>query len=179
MRKDVMRLDPIAGSLPALGADVPACVFAGRCVLARDRCRTEAPPPVATGDRHVAYCHYVDEVASIPQIDKPAAPQGRQDRGAAPLLSVRGVRKTYQDVQAVADVSFEIRPGEILGLVGESGSGKSSLARCIVGLTDATAGEVSLGDTVVSRVERRRRTTIPRGRRFCRDSFPPKYSGMQ
>lgn len=45
-------------------------------------------------------------------------------------------------IQAVDDVSFQIRKGEIFGLVGESGSGKSTVARCLMNLYHPTAGTV-------------------------------------
>ena len=44
VRKDQQRLDTIPGFLPQLGADLPGCVFADRCALAQDVCRTEEPP---------------------------------------------------------------------------------------------------------------------------------------
>jgi ABC-type oligopeptide transport system ATPase subunit len=75
---------------------------------------------------------------------------------AGPLLAVRGLSKHFPIagggfrrriagwVKAVDDVSFEIAPGEALGLVGESGSGKTTAARCILRAIDPTAGEVWL-----------------------------------
>jgi len=48
-----------------------------------------------------------------------------------PLLTARGVSKTYGDVQALRDVSAVVYPGEVLGIVGESGSGKSTFLRCL------------------------------------------------
>src|SRR5512136_1492208 len=45
-------------------------------------------------------------------------------------------------VQAVDDVSFNIREGETLGLVGESGCGKTTVGRCVLRLIPATKGEV-------------------------------------
>jgi oligopeptide/dipeptide ABC transporter ATP-binding protein len=58
-------------------------------------------------------------------------------------------------VHAVEDVSFTLAPGEMLGLVGESGSGKSTVANCVVRLTEPTAGRVRLHGTDITHLSRR------------------------
>ena len=51
-----------------------------------------------------------------------------------PLLSVESLHKSFGRHAACRDVSFELWPGEVLGIVGESGSGKSTLLNAIAGI---------------------------------------------
>jgi oligopeptide transport system ATP-binding protein len=77
----------------------------------------------------------------------------------APLLEVVDLEKRFrshgQVVHAVNGVTFEIRRGETVALVGESGCGKSTTARCIVRLTDPTAGQIFYGGDEITSVSRR------------------------
>ena len=73
-------------------------------------------------------------------MSRPAPTDRRATRGDEPLLSVRDLRTVFytdkETIHAVDGISFDIYPGETVGLVGESGSGKSVTARSILGLVD-------------------------------------------
>jgi len=61
-----------------------------------------------------------------------------------PFLKVVGISKSYPGVQALADVSFQVAGGEVVGLVGENGAGKSTLMRILGGVTSPTSGALVL-----------------------------------
>jgi len=63
----------------------------------------------------------------------------------APGLEVRGVSKAFPNVQALRDISLDVRPGEILALLGENGAGKSTLLKIINGDYQPDSGTLSLG----------------------------------
>jgi branched-chain amino acid transport system ATP-binding protein len=66
-------------------------------------------------------------------------------RNSEPLLQVSGLTKRFGGLLAVRDVSFEIRPGEILGLIGPNGSGKSTVMKLVMGVERPNAGSVKIG----------------------------------
>ncbi|MTB87858.1 sugar ABC transporter ATP-binding protein [Aeromicrobium senzhongii] len=62
----------------------------------------------------------------------------------SPVLSLRGVGKRFGAVQALTDVDFDVRPGEVVALVGDNGAGKSTLVKIISGVYGADSGTIEL-----------------------------------
>jgi len=67
-----------------------------------------------------------------------------------PLLEIRDLSKTFGSVQALTDVDFEVRSGEVMALVGDNGAGKSTLIKCIAGIHGYDSGEVFFDGKPVS-----------------------------
>ena len=77
--------------------------------------------------------------------------------GIDALLRVRGLTKRYGRRTACEDVSFEVYPGEILGIVGESGSGKSTVLQCVYLDAGADAGSIRLAGEGITEADVLRR----------------------
>ncbi|MEX2421571.1 MAG: ATP-binding cassette domain-containing protein [Actinomycetota bacterium] len=67
-----------------------------------------------------------------------------------PLLEIRDLTKTFGSVQALADVDFEVRPGEVMALVGDNGAGKSTLIKCVAGIHGYDSGDIYFDGEEVS-----------------------------
>ena len=59
-----------------------------------------------------------------------------------PLLEIRDLTKTFGSVEALTDVDFEVRHGEVMALVGDNGAGKSTLIKCVAGIHGYDSGEI-------------------------------------
>ena len=83
------------------------------------------------------------------------------------LLQVEDLRVNFPQgrgkvFQALKGISLDIQPGETVGLVGESGSGKTTVGRVILGLTEATSGDVWFEGENITHASRERRRTLGR-----------------
>ena len=150
LHKSTDRLDTIPGTPPALGTNFDGCVFAARCSLADDKCRTQFPEMVTINGSHVARCFHSDKAGSMPrsieQIEYAPQSTGHKAQVGDTLLNISHLSKVFnQDgskVRVINDVSLTLGVGETLGLVGESGSGKTTIAKLVLGLTPPEEGGV-------------------------------------
>jgi len=66
------------------------------------------------------------------------------------ILQVTNVSKTFGGVQALLNVSFNVKQGEVFGIIGPNGSGKTTLINCITGFIKMDSGKVLYKDTDIS-----------------------------
>ena len=198
------RLTPIPGTPPSPADPAPGCAFAPRCPLAQDLCREREPeltPVAAQGAGHLAACHFPDRLVGVsagelfaPAAPAPAAPAAVPAAPAAvpaapapPVLSVRDLVKHYPGrhrgllrrraagVPAVSGVSFDLYPGQTLGLVGESGCGKTTTARALLNLVRAGSGEVRYAGHDLTRLSANRMRPL---RRDLQIVFQDPYASL-
>jgi ABC-type branched-subunit amino acid transport system ATPase component/ABC-type branched-subunit amino acid transport system permease subunit len=93
-----------------------------------------------------------------------AAADGAPGAAAPPLIEVAGLAKAFGGVQAVDDVSFELRSGEVLGVVGPNGAGKSTTIGMLSGATAADAGVVHIAGTDATSLSASERARLGIGR---------------
>jgi ABC-2 type transport system ATP-binding protein len=75
------------------------------------------------------------------------------------MIDVSRLTKLYGDVRAVDNFSFQVQPGEVVGLIGPNGAGKTSTLRCIVGIQAPSSGTIAIDghDIVKEPVEAKRK----------------------
>jgi peptide/nickel transport system ATP-binding protein len=147
------KLETIEGLPPNAASPPSGCRFAPRCPYRIAICETE-PALIRTDTGGRSRCHRIAEIADG-KLTWAAAGAGStvtEAKTGVPLLTVRNLTKNFEvrgglrgasgTVRAVQDVSFDIYPGETLGLVGESGCGKTTVGRLILRLEDKTSGEL-------------------------------------
>jgi D-xylose transport system ATP-binding protein len=59
-----------------------------------------------------------------------------------PMLELRGISRSFGPVQALREVDFAVRAGEVMALVGDNGAGKSTLIKCVAGIHSVESGEI-------------------------------------
>jgi len=87
------------------------------------------------------------------------------------MLSVSNLSVGYKGLQAVQDVSFEVKRGEVVSLMGSNGAGKTTILKAILGLLKPTKGEIRLNNQVISGrpaydVVKKKISLVPEGRRL-------------
>jgi branched-chain amino acid transport system permease protein len=90
--------------------------------------------------------------SALPVQAQPLARRARPTVPGRPVLTIQGATKRFAALVAVNDVSFEVMPGEVLGLIGPNGAGKSTLLNLITGTAKPNAGRILFLDDDVTKL---------------------------
>ena len=174
-KRDIV-LNTIPGLIPRSDRLPPGCIFSPRCPGSEEACRAEKPPLVSAEAKHLSACRRWQDLRRAPQSFTIAQKKRAHDETvagieAAVVLEASHISKYFPVwrvgliqllrhgrpvLRAVDDVSVRVRKSFTMGIVGESGCGKTTLARCIAGLEEATAGELELEGLKLPRTAGRR-----------------------
>ena len=77
-----------------------------------------------------------------------------RSNGMENVLELTHLKKYYGQTHAVEDVSFSVKPGEVVVIIGPSGAGKSTVLRCINRMIDPTEGSILFQGTDMAQVKR-------------------------
>jgi branched-chain amino acid transport system ATP-binding protein len=98
---------------------------------------------------------------------------------ADPILTIRGLRKSFGALTATDDVSLDLRPGEIHALIGPNGAGKSTLIKQIVGEIRPDAGEITFHGRPITDLDAAARAHLGLARSFQVSSVLPEFTVLQ
>lgn len=93
----------------------------------------------------------------------------------APILTMRGVEKSFGPFRALGPVDLDLMPQERLGIIGPNGAGKTTLINCITGVLKPDGGKVGFGDEDVTGLPAFRRARLGISRTF---QIPRPFAGM-
>ena len=96
---------------------------------------------------------------SLPS-DRVAAARLPGSLQAPPAIEVEGLTKMYGDLAAVSDLSFQVAPGEVLGLVGPNGAGKTTTLRSLAGIVVPTQGTIHIAGFDLAREAERAKARL-------------------
>ncbi len=173
-KKDIS-LKAIPGFIPRPDQLPPGCVFAPRCELVEEACREARPALKDIENGHLTACRRYEALKGYGDVIADTR-EAHEEAGYGELvLEARNIKKYFpvpggmalfskskkQEVKAVDDISVRMRHSFTMGIVGESGCGKTTFARCIMGLEEATSGEIELeGELLPYSVAKRTRDTL-------------------
>lgn len=140
--KNSRPLRAIPGHLPPPQNRPKGCFFSPRCDFALPGLCDQTPVPMVEEPAGAVRCLRTDSIdwqAHRTQTDNitPAAI-------GEVMVDVQNLSKSYSEIQANRELTFDARKGETVAIVGESGCGKSSFARVLMGLEEASSGTVTV-----------------------------------
>jgi peptide/nickel transport system ATP-binding protein len=179
------QLTSLPGSVPAPDDVAGRCPFSPRCRWAAPVCDQPAPLLAVDSDRSSACLRIAEIRPELAAVRREAAESEAHDAAEeerTPLLVVDAVNKTFRSgrriVDALQEVSIEVRSGESVGVVGETGSGKTTLGRCLVGLETPDSGRITIDGTDVSRYASLDRQAARAVRQKVQLIFQDPYSSL-